>query len=140
MVHRDKARRLLNELTACVSDLKRYRDRVTQHELQTNRDTQHMVLRALYIAAQASVDLAMHVGADAGLPQAASYQDAFRRLADVGFIESELADRLAGWAGFRNVLAHLYASVDYARAYDAMSEVGDLERFAAHVSKRIEPA
>lgn len=138
MVDRDKARRLLNELTACVSDLKRYRDRTTRHELETHRDIQHMVLRALHVAAQASVDLAMHLGADAGLPQAASYQDSFRRLTEAGLIAPDLADRLAGWAGFRNVLAHLYASVDYGRVYDALGEVGDLERFAAIVSKRID--
>jgi len=138
MVDRDKARRLLTELTACISDLKRYRDRIARSDLETSRDTQHMVLRALYVASQAAVDLAMHLGADAGLPQPVSYQDAFRRLGDAGVVEMDLADRLTGWAGFRNVLAHFYASVDYSRAYDALSEVGDLEKFAALVSTRID--
>jgi len=80
----------------------------------------------------------MHLGADAGLPQPVSYQDAFRRLGDAGVVEMDLADRLTGWAGFRNVLAHFYASVDYSRVYDALSEVGDLEKFAALVSTRID--
>lgn len=66
-----------------------------------------MVLRALYVATQAAVDLAMHLGADAG------------------FLERDLAERLAAWAGFRNVLAHFYVSVDYERAYDALSETPD---------------
>ncbi len=138
MVDRDKASRLLGELTGCLSDLRRYRDRVTRHELNTVRDTQHMVLRALYVASQAAVDLAMHVGADAGLPPAVTYQDAFRRLADGGLLERGLAERLAAWAGFRNVLAHSYASVNYDRAYDALAELGDLEEFAAIVAKRID--
>jgi predicted nucleotidyltransferase len=38
--------------------------------------------------------------------------DGFRRLADAGILERDLAERLAAWAGFRNVLAHFYASVD----------------------------
>jgi len=140
MVDRDKASRLLGELTGCLSDLRRYRDRVTRQELNTVRDTQHMVLRALYVAAQAAVDLAMHLGADAGLAPVATYQEAFRRLADGGLLERDLAERLAAWAGFRNVLAHSYASVSYDRAYDALSEIPDLERFAGVVAARIAAA
>jgi uncharacterized protein YutE (UPF0331/DUF86 family) len=138
MVDRDKATRLLGELTGCLADLKRYHARVTREELNTVRDTQHMVLRALYVAAQAAVDLAMHLGADAGLPPTATYQDAFRRLADAGVLEPGLSERLAAWAGFRNVLAHSYASVDYNRAYDSLSEIDDLERLAVLVSSRLD--
>jgi len=138
MVGADKARRLLIELLGSVSDLKRYRESVTREELRTSRDTQHMVLHALYVATQSALDLAMHLGADAGLPQAETYQDAFRRLGEAGWLEPRLVERLAAWAGFRDVLAHLYASVDYDRAYDALSEVSDLERFAALVSAKLD--
>ena len=41
---------------------------------------------------------------------------------------------------FRNVLAHSYASVSYDRAYDALSEIPDLERFAGVVAARIAAA
>jgi hypothetical protein len=37
MVDRDKAARLLGELTGCLADLRRYRDRVSRHELNTVR-------------------------------------------------------------------------------------------------------
>jgi uncharacterized protein YutE (UPF0331/DUF86 family) len=137
MVGADKARRLLTELVGSVSDLKRYRASVTREDLRTNRDTQHMVLHALYVATQSALDLAMHLGADAGLPQAETYQDAFRRLGEAGWLEPPLVERLAAWAGFRNVLAHLYATVDYDRAYDALTDVSDLERFAAVVSAKL---
>ena len=48
---------------------------------------------------------------------------------------------LSAWRrgpAFRNVLAPLYASVDYDRAYDALSEVSDLERFAALASAKLD--
>ena len=91
-------------------------------------------LHALSVATQSALDLTMHLGANAGLPQAETYQEVFRRLGEAGFMDPVLAERLAAWAGFRNVLAHLYASIDYDRAYDALAEVSDLERFAALVS------
>jgi uncharacterized protein YutE (UPF0331/DUF86 family) len=49
-----------------------------------------------------------------------------------------LGERLAAWAGFRNVLAHSHASVNYDRAYDALAELGDLEQFAAVAAARID--
>ena len=50
----------------------------------------------------------MHAIADAGLPQAPSYQGAFPILAEAGLIETPLADKLAGWAGFGNEFAHFF--------------------------------
>ena len=116
-----------------TADLRRYREQLTQTDLASNRDHQHMVLHALYVAVQATVDLALHVAADRGLPQANSYRAAFLPLADHGVIDRALAERLEGWAGFRNVLAHLYSAIDYDRVYAALSETTDLEDFAAAV-------
>src|SRR5690606_28824331 len=103
--------------------------------LQADRDAQHMVLHALYVAAQAAIDLALHASADAEQPGSVTYQQAFERLAAAGRIEPELARRLMGWAGLRNVLAHHYASIDFTRiAATLQNELVDLERFAAIVS------
>lgn len=130
MVDRDKARRLIQVLLDAVADLHRYRRSLTQEELASSRDAQHMVLHALHIAVQATVDLAMHVAADRGLPQSTSYRAVFRQLTDAKVIGEPLAVRLEGWAGFRNVLAHFYSVIDYARVYAALSELRDLEEFA----------
>lgn len=137
MVAAEKAKRLLGVLADALADLTRYRREVTREQLASSRDAQHMVLHALYVAVQAAVDLAMHLGADAGLPQAATYQDAFRRLGEAKLIEEGLAQRLAGWAGFRNVLAHSYAIVDFDRVFEALGEVQDLEKFAALISQAL---
>ena len=106
MVDREKTLRLLGVLRDALSDLERYRATVTRQQLKEDRDRQHMVLHALSIAAQVCVDLALHVGADGGLPQPATYQGAFRNLAAAGVVDPDLARRLAAWAGLRNVLAH----------------------------------
>jgi len=138
MVDADSVRRLHGVLLDALSDLRRYRESIPRERLRSDRDAQHMVLHALYVAVQAALDLAMHLGADAGLPEAGSYQDAFRRLGEAGVVERDLAARLAAWAGFRNVLAHFYPVLDYDRAYDALSEIGDLEAFAVVVARVLE--
>lgn len=139
MVDRDKAERLLQVLLDALSDLNRYATTVTLGQLQSHRDTQHMVLHALYVAVQSMVDLALHIAADAGLPQPPSYRGIFQHLAEASLLDAEFAQRLEGWAGFRNVLAHFYSVIDYKRVYQALEELDDLERFAAHV-QRLLPA
>lgn len=139
MVHAESVRRLLGVLLDCIADLERYKANVGREQLESERDVQHMVLHALYVATQSAIDLAMHVAADAGMPQATTYQQAFQHLADAGWLDRVLASRLAGWAGFRNVLAYSYAVVDYARVFDALNEVDDLEAFARVVAAKLDP-
>jgi uncharacterized protein YutE (UPF0331/DUF86 family) len=133
VVDADKARRLSQVLLDALADLERYSRKFTEAELSSNRDVQHMVLHAMYIAVQATVDLAMHVAANRGLPQPATYRAVFRELADAEIIAAPLASRLEAWTGFRNVLAHFYSVVDYARVYAALDELDDLRDFAQAV-------
>jgi uncharacterized protein YutE (UPF0331/DUF86 family) len=134
VVDRETIARRLALLQDVLADLRRYRARFDAKALQADRDAQHMVLHALYVAAQAAIDLALHAAADAEQPAAATYQEAFERLAAAGRIDRTLATRLMGWAGLRNVLAHHYATIDYARiAATLANELPDLEQFAAVV-------
>lgn len=135
MVDPDTVRRRLSLLQDALSDLRRYRTRFDAAALRADRDAQHMVLHALYVAAQAAIDLALHAAGDSEQPVAATYQQAFERLAAAGRLDAALAQRMMGWAGLRNVLAHHYATIDYGRiATTLANELTDLERFAAVAS------
>ncbi len=136
MVDPDTIRRRLAVLQDALADLRRYRARFDAAALASDRDAQHMVLHALYLAAQAAIDVALHASADAEQPSAATYQQAFARLADSGRLDPELAERMKGWAGLRNVLAHHYVSIDYARiAATLATELPDLEQFVVQANR-----
>ena len=69
-----------------------------------------------------------------------SYADAFRKLQRAGIVPEDLADRLVRAAGFRNLVAHAYESLDMRRVHLAASRgPADLRRFLAilgdHVAK-----
>jgi uncharacterized protein YutE (UPF0331/DUF86 family) len=88
--------------------------------------------RFLHLACESVLDIAQHVIADQGYRQAQSYKDAMDVLCEEGLLSKDLADRLKGWMGFRNVLVHLYLAIDHGRTYDAIrADLGDLEQFAA---------
>ncbi len=131
MVDPNVIRRRLDVLLDALADLRRYRSRFTASDIATDRDVQHMVLHALYVAAQAAIDIALHAGAAQEQEQSITYQQAFERLANAHLLDPALAKRLMGWAGLRNVLAHQYATVDFARITATLAnDLGDLEALA----------
>ena len=99
-----------------------YASTVTREELELDFDTWLKVSRALELAAQCAVDLAMQIVARRGLGLPESYRETFGRLSSAGIITTEDATHLAAWAGLRNVLAHMYASIDVDRLFAALKE------------------
>lgn len=72
MVDPATVRRRLSLLQDALADLRRYRTRFDAAALRADRDAQHMVLHALYVAAQAAIDLALHAAGDSEQPVAAT--------------------------------------------------------------------
>lgn len=90
------------------------------------------VVLHLWQAVQVVVDLAASWAVRAGLGSPPTYADAFRSLAGAGLLETELSDRLARAAGFRNLVVHAYADLDLARVHAAaVSGPEDLRAFLA---------
>lgn len=118
--------RLLAELLPL---LRRYSREVTHSQLETDRETWLKVRGALEVAAQCCIDLALAMLAKRGLGPPQSYREAFTRLAQAGLIDAGLAVELERWAGFRNVLVHLYTALDLDLVFKALGETGPLETF-----------
>jgi uncharacterized protein YutE (UPF0331/DUF86 family) len=100
--------------------------------LRPATDASDAVVLHLWQALQIVIDLALAACLQLKLGTPATYADAFRRLAAAGHVEADLADRLARAAGFRNVVAHAYESLDMARVHQAATHgPADLRRFLA---------
>jgi uncharacterized protein YutE (UPF0331/DUF86 family) len=101
-------------------------------ELHPMSDTSDAVILHLWQAVQVVIDLAVSTCVQMGLGSPASYGEAFRRLADARVIESALAERLTRAAGFRNVIAHAYDTLDMDRIFTAaVHGPSDLRTFLA---------
>jgi len=100
--------------------------------LQPSTDASDAVVLHLWLAVQIVIDLAVSLCVRLKLGAPNGYGDAFVRLARAGHLEAELAERLTKAAGFRNVVAHAYESLDMGRVYDAArAGPGDLLAFLA---------
>jgi uncharacterized protein YutE (UPF0331/DUF86 family) len=94
--------------------------------------------RYLHLAVEACLDVANHWIAEKALPTPDSNRDTFSVLENAGELAPALAERLRGWAGFRNVLVHEYLAIDHGIAYRAIrDELADLESFAAWAATKL---
>lgn len=90
--------------------------------LAPGTDASDAVILHLWQAVQIVLDLAAAACLHRKLGTPGTYADAFRRLADAGFIDPALGERLARAAGFRNVVAHAYERLDMPRVHAAARE------------------
>lgn len=87
--------------------------------------------RNLEVAAQACIDICHRIITIEGAIKPRDYREAILRMAELGALPPDLAQRLAPLAGFRNILAHEYLAIDWDEVYANLTELDDLERFAA---------
>ena len=125
----------LESLRRCMIRIETRRA-ATLDALLTDLDLQDILSFNLTRAVQISVDLAAHLVADLDIAPPSTMAESFRVLGTEGILEEDLADRLAGAVGFRNVAVHAYQSIDWAIVH-AISHrhVEDLRSFAAAVTR-----
>jgi uncharacterized protein YutE (UPF0331/DUF86 family) len=97
-------------------------------------DVEDIVVVNLQRAAQAAIDLALHVAASEGYGLPGDLAEGFTLLEKNGVIDSELAAKLRRMVGFRNIAVHQYQTLDPA-IVDAIaaSHAQDLRRLAARI-------
>jgi len=91
-------------------------------------------------ACQAAIDLAMHVVSVEylGMPQNSS--ESFKLLQQAGKLDKDLASRLAGMTGFRNIAIHQYQDIDPDIIHFIMREGWeDLVALCAALKLKIKP-
>ena len=132
---------VLAERTMAVErHLRRVAERLPESAatFQPATDPSDAVVLHLWQATQIVIDLAMTTCLSLSLGTPSSYADAFRRLQQANVIEAPLADTLVRAAGFRNLVAHAYETMDMQRVHQAATEgPADLLAFLARLRDRL---
>jgi len=107
--------------------------------LAQDRDALELVSFNLILAIQAALDVASHIIADEGWPAAATLNESFVRLHEHQVISAETLTGVRPAARLRNILAHMYSSVDPGKVHLAATVgLSELERFAGEVGSWIQ--
>ncbi len=106
-----------------------------------DRTAREVVVLNLFVALQLCLTLAAHWLADEGRKVPAGYRDLFLALAGTGALEAGLASRLAAASGLRNLIAHRYGIIDWARIHAiAGRDLDDLLAFCTQLALRADQA
>jgi len=125
----------INYLKRIFSIIKRYR-RFSLKEIQNSDDIKGMIERYLYLLCQATIDLGEMVIGYKKLPQPNRAGDTFDILCEDKIISRPLAEKMHKVVGFRNVLAHDYVEIDYAKLYEILQkDSDDVNEFVLKIKK-----
>jgi uncharacterized protein YutE (UPF0331/DUF86 family) len=109
----------------------------TSAGLDADRTLREVVILNPFVALQECLSLAAHWLADAGLDVPESYAESFLQLGERGVIARDLAQRLAAASGLRNLVAHRYGVLDWARIHEiASTRLDDLLAFCEALARR----
>ncbi len=109
--------------------LERYK-RYSKKELENDVDIKGAVERYLYLAIQATIDLAEAIIAYKDLRKPATLSETFHILKEENIISTELAEKMVKMSGFRNIIAHVYEKLNYDIVYDVLQKgLKDIEEF-----------
>jgi len=115
--------------------LERYK-KYSREEIEEDVDIRGAVERYLYLASQATIDLAEAVLAYKKLRKPTTMSDTFYILNEENIINKELTEKMVGMTGFRNVIAHDYGKVNYDLVYNILQkDREDIEKFVEIISK-----
>lgn len=103
--------------------------------LAGDRDRRWIVERGLQRCAQNALDVATHIAAGLG-HDVTDYASAIDRLADVGVLPRDFAERFRAVAGLRNVIVHGYRDIDLAILHRLLhAGLDDFVLFARHINQ-----
>ena len=123
----------LDNLRNCVSRIQ-HKMPASAAILSSDFDIQDIISLNIERAVQVSLDIAAHIGSDFDDIGEFSAAGTFLDLAKHQVISDDLAKRLARTAGFRNLLVHRYASIDWPRVYSFITtDLGVFRDFAGEI-------
>ena len=125
----------LRQINEYTNDLKEIRG-FSREEYLDEMITQRAVERTLMNLIQACIDLAQHVRAAQELSPGGTAKEEFEALGSVDIISNSIQEKMKEAAGFRNVLAHRYGSVDHELVYDVLhNDLHWFERFQQEIAR-----
>jgi len=104
-------------------------------ELETDINIKGAVERYLYLAVQATIDLADAYIAYKKFRKPSTLSESFHILNEEKIISDNLADKMVKMTGLRNIIVHDYEKINYEIIVDVLqNRLKDIEKFLKSVS------
>lgn len=107
-------------------------------EIENDLNIRGALERYLYLATQAAIDTCDAFIALKDFRKPTSIREGFEILGEKKIISTNLQEKMVKMAGFRNIIAHGYAKIDYDKVYDIVqNKLGDINEFILEIKKAL---
>ncbi len=120
-----------------IKELDAFRSRFTIEDIAADKTKEWGLRYGLFETIQIVIDIACHLVSKYNLGSPETYVECIELLRKNGYITSELAERLAGMVGLRNILVHEYVSVDRKRLFEFLYNIEDFRNFILEIKDHI---
>ena len=129
--------RKLNFMSRCIKYLKSIDPKTVN--LESDYEKRSAVERNFQLAVESAIDIGEIIISEEGFERPPDYKSVFLVLGRHYILPEDFAQRFAPYAGFRNVLVHMYEEVDLGILEEFLTErLGDFEEFAGYVLEYVE--
>ncbi len=126
--------KLLEENIKELSDIK---EKISFEDIKNNKPDEWAIRYGLFESIQIVIDIACHVVNKFNLGNPKSYGECIESLQNEKYIDNELALKLKGMIGFRNILIHDYIEIDLKKLYAMLSNIDDFKYFISTIKQYI---
>lgn len=138
MIDIELVRRKLSRLNMYLEKLKP----ISQKNLEEYKSEFYLkssAERLIQLIVECAIDINNHVVVETNNRPPEDYSVSFIRASDVGLISRDLAEKLKGSAGMRNILVHEYMDIDDEKVYNVLSlAINDYKEYLKQVEEFIE--
>lgn len=131
---------MLNRLSLLeqnVNELFVFKKRYSVQDIQSDKSKEWALRYGLLESIQIVVDISCHLTTKYNLGNPSTYAECVEFLKKYKYINEDLANKLIGMVGLRNILVHEYINVDITKLYGLLDNVNDFKEFADKVKDLI---
>ena len=113
-----------------INGLIEFKNRHTLGDIRSDKSKEWALRYGLLESLQIVVDISCHLTAKYNLGNPSTYAECIEFLKKYKYLDQDLADKLTGMVGLRNILVHEYITVDINKLYSLLDNIKDFKEFA----------
>lgn len=123
----------LERIAEEVAFLRQRKKRLGKPSDLAKRDPGYLIEHSLQLAIEAVLDTGRNIIAIERLPKPADSEAIFNILTEAKILSKQLASRMKGMGGMRNLLVHEYFSIDYNQLFSNLKRLAEFEDFVVEI-------
>ncbi len=124
----------LDFLKKYVSELRKFSS-CTLTELEKDSKLRGAVERYLQLSIEICLEIGEMLIANEGFRKATKHREVIEILGENNVLPKDFSEKFAPAGGLRNILVHMYDTIDTKKLYKNLKQVNDFDTFAKHIAK-----